>query len=130
MGALDSRGRRGSVGVNFGASYCNQWGLCDAAVPKLLWAGLVGFFVINTIGLQLKRITGIFSWVQQCPRTRCYLKLQTIINPTVMLMREEMFFDKRVDIWISLPEAIVLSHNAHFKRRRLAKFNLNNFYAT
>jgi len=25
----------------FGASHCNQWGLCDTAVPKLLWAGLV-----------------------------------------------------------------------------------------
>jgi len=25
----------------FGASYGNQWGLCDVAIPKLLWAGLV-----------------------------------------------------------------------------------------
>jgi len=57
-----------------------------------------------------------------------YLKLQTIINTVVMLMREKMFFDKRVDIWISLPEAIVVSQNAYFKRR-LAKFNLNNFHA-
>jgi len=31
----------GSFGGEFGASCCNQWGLCDAALRKLLWAGLV-----------------------------------------------------------------------------------------
>jgi len=36
MGVLD-----GVVIVEFGASHCNQWGLCDAALPKLLRAGLV-----------------------------------------------------------------------------------------
>jgi len=45
MGVLDSGGDhrrgRGSSGSEFGASHCNQWGLCDAALPKLLWAGLV-----------------------------------------------------------------------------------------
>jgi len=34
MGVLDGRGdrrkRRGSFGDEFGASHCNQWGLCDA----------------------------------------------------------------------------------------------------
>ena len=32
---------RGSFGGEFGSSYCNQWGLCNAALPKMLWAGLV-----------------------------------------------------------------------------------------
>jgi len=45
MGVLDRgrdrRRRRGSFGGEFGASHCKQWGLCDAALPKLLWAGLV-----------------------------------------------------------------------------------------
>jgi len=47
MGVLDGSGdrrrERGSFGGEFGASHCNQWGLCDAALPKLLWAGLVTF---------------------------------------------------------------------------------------
>jgi len=37
----DRRRGRGSFGDESGASNCNQWGLCDAALPKLLWAGLV-----------------------------------------------------------------------------------------
>jgi len=41
-GGRDRRRGRGSFGGEFRASHCNQWGLCDAALPKLLWAGLVG----------------------------------------------------------------------------------------
>ena len=45
MGVLDGGGdrqrRRGSFGSEFGASHCNQWRLCDAALPKLLRARLV-----------------------------------------------------------------------------------------
>ena len=37
----DRRRGRGSFGVKFGASHCNQWRLCDAALPKLLLVGLV-----------------------------------------------------------------------------------------
>jgi len=37
----DRRRGRGSFGGELGASNCNQWGLCDAALPPLLWAGLV-----------------------------------------------------------------------------------------
>ena len=38
-GGDHQRGRR-FVG-EFGASHCNQQGVCNAAVPKLLWAGFV-----------------------------------------------------------------------------------------
>jgi len=31
----------GQVWGEFKASHCNQWGLCDMALPKLLWAGFV-----------------------------------------------------------------------------------------
>jgi len=37
----DRRRGRGSFGGEFGAPHCNQWGLCDAAHPKLLWTGFV-----------------------------------------------------------------------------------------
>jgi len=40
-GGGDRQRWRSSFGVEFGASHCNQWGLCNAALPKLLWAGLV-----------------------------------------------------------------------------------------
>ena len=40
-GSGDRQRERGSFGGEFGASHCNQRGLCDAALPKLLWAGLV-----------------------------------------------------------------------------------------
>jgi len=44
MGVLDGvvivEGK-GHFGGGFDASHCNQWGLCDAALPKLLWAVLV-----------------------------------------------------------------------------------------
>jgi len=47
MGTLDGSGdrRRGrdSFGGEFGASHCNQWGLCDTALPKLLWQDLFDF---------------------------------------------------------------------------------------
>ena len=40
MGVLDGGGdrrrERGSFGVEFEASHCNQLGLCDAALPELL----------------------------------------------------------------------------------------------
>ena len=40
MGVLDVGGDRqrgsGSFDGKFGASHCNQWGLCEAAVLKLL----------------------------------------------------------------------------------------------
>ena len=40
MGVLDGDGDRprgmGSFGSEFGASHCNQWGFCDAALLKLL----------------------------------------------------------------------------------------------
>ena len=39
---------RGSYGGEFGASLCKQWGLCDAALPKLLWTGLV-LNIANTL---------------------------------------------------------------------------------
>ena len=39
IGVLDAGGdhrrERGSFGDEFGASHCNQWELCDAALPKL-----------------------------------------------------------------------------------------------
>jgi len=42
MGVLDKsddrRRRWGSFGGESGASKCNLWGLCDAALSKLLWA--------------------------------------------------------------------------------------------
>jgi len=45
MGVLDGGGDRrrgrGSFGGEFGASHCNQWGLFDATLPKLLSAVLV-----------------------------------------------------------------------------------------
>jgi len=45
MGVLDGGGdrrrERDSFDGECGASHCNQWGLCDAALPKLLWARLV-----------------------------------------------------------------------------------------
>ena len=45
MGVLDRGGDRrrgrGSFEGEFGASRCNQRGLSDAALPKLLWVGLV-----------------------------------------------------------------------------------------
>jgi len=48
MGVLDGGGDRqrgrGSFGGEIGASHCNQWVLCDAALPKLLWAGIVLFY--------------------------------------------------------------------------------------
>jgi len=31
---------KGQSWDEFGASHCNHWGLCDAAIPKLLLAGL------------------------------------------------------------------------------------------
>jgi len=34
MGVLDGEG---VVWGEFGVSHCDQWGLCDAALPKLLW---------------------------------------------------------------------------------------------
>ena len=40
-GGRDRRRGRDSFGGEFGASHCNQLGLCNAALPKLLWAGLV-----------------------------------------------------------------------------------------
>jgi len=45
MGVLD-RGRdrrrgRGSFGVELGLSHCTHCGLCDVALPILLWAVLV-----------------------------------------------------------------------------------------
>ena len=47
MGVLDwggdHRRGRGSFWMT-AVSHCNQWGLCDAALPKLLWAGLVIIF--------------------------------------------------------------------------------------
>ena len=50
MGVLDwggDRRRRGSFGGEFGASHCNQWGLCDALFSKyfedLFTAGVVTF---------------------------------------------------------------------------------------
>jgi len=43
MGVLDGGGDhqrgRGSFGGEIGASHCNKWGLRDAALSKLLWAG-------------------------------------------------------------------------------------------
>jgi len=30
----------------FGASHCNQWGLCDAALLILHWTGLVEYLII------------------------------------------------------------------------------------
>jgi len=43
MGVLDRGGRRreGAVWGWIWGSHCNQWGLCDAALTKLLLAGLV-----------------------------------------------------------------------------------------
>ena len=32
----DRRRARGSLGGEFAASHCNQWGLCDEALLKLL----------------------------------------------------------------------------------------------
>jgi len=40
-GGRDRRRGRGNFEGEFGASHGNQWGLCDAALPKLFWAGLV-----------------------------------------------------------------------------------------
>jgi len=40
-GGGDIRREKGSLGDEFGASYCNQWRLCDAALPKLLWQDLL-----------------------------------------------------------------------------------------
>jgi len=36
-GCRDLRRGRVSFGDEFGASHCNHWGLCDAALPKLLY---------------------------------------------------------------------------------------------
>ena len=56
MGVLDRGGDRqrgrGNFGGESGASHCNQWVLCDAAVPKLLWAG----FVVNPCGEACKLV--------------------------------------------------------------------------
>jgi len=38
-GGRDRRRGGGSFVGEFGASNYNQYGLCDAALPKLLWAG-------------------------------------------------------------------------------------------
>jgi len=40
MGVVIVEGKRQFWG-EFWAFYCNQWGLCDAALPKLLWAKVV-----------------------------------------------------------------------------------------
>ena len=51
MGVLhvsgDRRRKRAVSGGEFGASHCNQWKLCDAALPKLLWAGLVFMILLS-----------------------------------------------------------------------------------
>jgi len=41
LGGGDHRIGWDSFEGEFVASHCNQWGLCDVALPKLLWAGLV-----------------------------------------------------------------------------------------
>jgi len=55
-GGGDRRRKRGSFEGEFGASHCNQCGLCDAALPKLLWAGLV------SASLTINRIERERSW--------------------------------------------------------------------
>ena len=50
-GGSDRRRERGSFGGEFVASYCNQWGLCDAAPLKLLW-GLVIVDSLQSVTLQ------------------------------------------------------------------------------
>ena len=56
MGVLDGGGdhqREWAVlGSEFGASHCDQWGLCDAALPILLWAGLVVLSVTYVIFME------------------------------------------------------------------------------
>ena len=39
-GGSDPQKGRGIFGGEFGVSHCHQWGLCDADLPELLWAGL------------------------------------------------------------------------------------------
>jgi len=52
-GGCDCHRGRGSFGGEFGVSHCNQWGLCDVAFPKLLWAGLVVVVVVVVLLLLL-----------------------------------------------------------------------------
>jgi len=52
---------KGEGAVLFEASHCNQWGLCDVAYPKLLWAGLVFIMVILTVMQCHLRLTTLLS---------------------------------------------------------------------
>ena len=40
-GSGDRRKGRGTFGGEFETFHCIQWARCNAALPKLLWAGLV-----------------------------------------------------------------------------------------
>ena len=57
-GGGDRRRGRGSFGGEFESLHCNQWGLCDAALPNLLWAGLV-MVVLQTTTLFLPLLAGL-----------------------------------------------------------------------
>jgi len=56
MGVLDEVvivEEKGQFWGEFGASHCNQRGLCDAALPKLLWAALV-YLELEMYGMIIK----------------------------------------------------------------------------
>ena len=53
---------RGSFVGEFGASYFNQRGLCDATLPKLLLAGLVIFISYLYITEIIVRCLGLLDY--------------------------------------------------------------------
>jgi len=75
MGVLDgSRDRQrgeGSFGGEFGTSRCNRWGLCDVALPKLLYAEhvnkLVKYLVHISSSLQHFQLENLDQNANRCP---------------------------------------------------------------
>jgi len=46
MGVVIVEGKGAVLGVNLGhptVTHCNYWGLCDTALPGLLWARVVAY---------------------------------------------------------------------------------------
>ena len=60
-GSRDRRRGTGSFGGELRPSYCNRWGLCDAALPKLLLAVLVCLCCSNRRILRHSAISSAFS---------------------------------------------------------------------
>jgi len=81
MGILDGvvivEGDGALLGFNFWMNHSNQWGLCNVALPILLWEVLAIIIIINC-SHHVKNISGIFIKItQNCDRAfRCYERFQ------------------------------------------------------